>query len=118
MISYYYVNGKRVDAEQWLDASVASHNRPIIEKLERELEKRADAYYKMRPKEIDYKYLLDSHKREIDVYAETPEGKAFVENFLNEHPLKSVHGEAAKLFWFYSILIIGLIAILIYINSK
>lgn len=115
MITHYYVNGKQVKVEDYLDAEVQEINQKIIGDLNLLIKQKALEYYEKRPDEKpepDSNVVYEEFNGELfEAYSQTEEGKKVIDDFLRRHPFTTAQKEAGKTFWFY--LIFSLISLII-----
>lgn len=122
MITYYYKNGERVSAEEYLNSAASSDaarkNKPIIEEFNNQLWEKAREYYDRHPKEKE-KIIEDRRKWEwadnmAEAYSKTEEGEKFAEEYFKKHPLTSPQQVIARAFWIYAAIMAVLLIALIY----
>ena len=128
MTTYYFINGERVNAEDYISSAAsrdaARRNKPIIEELNKQVEERAAEYFKQHPKEEEKRRWHNEHNplgiytSQADEYARTQEGEAFIKEYCEKHPLTSPHQIIARAFWFYALFLLACVIGLIYIIVK
>ena len=103
MKTFYYVNGKKVDAGTYLEAGVTdSHNKKMA--------KKAKKYYENHPEELNKAYMFAKDSADIGyslfLYYTffTEEGKKLSDEFIRNKD-KIVHREAGYVFLAYLIVL-------------